>query len=332
MNNPLFSTYRGGENRVTSSTIAVFQRIDLGIVKEILQNAAGMGDELRAVSFENQVVGEGSVPDARISAHFTWWFETKTVPHGYESEGHDRRQVRAHAARLVGDADAYLFVLTPDAAQPTWFSALDGVEPDVQDRVIWFSFAALATVIRELLSDATRLLGEQTKFLLNELVNLYESDGLLSSDDTVIVAARTGWGEYQRHGVYICQPGRAFRPDLTHFGFYADGEIKPAVARIRRYVPSVVFSRESAAARREAGDIQLASVIEDFLTRAARDDGVSYGVMLLSSLDESDTVTLAAPIVNDTVASTGRVWAWTMGQRYTSLARLTRGATRTSDL
>ena len=27
--NPLFSTYRGGENRVTSSTLALFDRIDL---------------------------------------------------------------------------------------------------------------------------------------------------------------------------------------------------------------------------------------------------------------------------------------------------------------
>ncbi|MBN9201471.1 MAG: hypothetical protein J0H70_08970 [Microbacterium chocolatum] len=225
-----------------------------------------------------------------------------------------------------------MFVLTPDTAQPAWLSVLDGVEPDVRDRVIWFSFAALATVIRELLGDATRLLGEQTKFLLNELVNLYESDGLLSSDDTVIVAARTAWGEYQRHGVYICQPGRAFRPDLTHFGFYADGEIKPTIARIRRYVPSVIFSRESAATRQEAGDVQLASAIGDFLTRGARDEGASYGVMLLSSPDEPETVTLAAPIVNDTVASTGRAWAWTMGQRYTSLTKLTRGATRTSDL
>lgn len=332
MSNPLFSTYRGGENRVTSSTIAVFQRIDLSIVKELLQNAAGMGDELRAVSFENQVVGEGSVPDARISAHFTWWFETKTVPHGYESEGHDRNQVRAHAARLVGDADAHLFVLTPDVAQPTWLVDPDGVDPAVRDRVVWFSFAALAAAIRELISDATRLLGEQTKFLLNELVSLYEADGLLSSDDTVIVAARTAWGEYQRYGVYICQPERAFRPDLTHFGFYAHGQIKPTIARIRRYVPSVVFSHESAALCRERGDEQLADVIEDFVSRGARDEGASYGVMLLSSPDNAETVTLTSPIVNDTVASTGRSWAWTMGQRYTSLAKLTSGATRTSEL
>lgn len=45
MTNPLFSTYRAGENRITSSTLAVFERIDLTIVKEVLQGASGMGDE-----------------------------------------------------------------------------------------------------------------------------------------------------------------------------------------------------------------------------------------------------------------------------------------------
>lgn len=78
MPNPLFSTYRGGENRVTSSTLAVFERLSLDLVKYLLQNATDVGEDLQAVVFENQVAGAGSVPDARISARFTWWFETKT--------------------------------------------------------------------------------------------------------------------------------------------------------------------------------------------------------------------------------------------------------------
>lgn len=39
-------------------------------------------------------------------------------------------------------------------------------------------------------SDPTRVVGEQSRFLLNELVALYEADGLLTNDDTVVVAAR----------------------------------------------------------------------------------------------------------------------------------------------
>jgi len=51
--NPLFSTYRQGENRVTSSMLAVFERIDLSLLEEILAAAAGEAS-LEMVSFTNQ--------------------------------------------------------------------------------------------------------------------------------------------------------------------------------------------------------------------------------------------------------------------------------------
>lgn len=51
MSKPLLSTYRTGENRVTSSTMAVFERIDLALVEELLRAVTGMGSELQAVSF-----------------------------------------------------------------------------------------------------------------------------------------------------------------------------------------------------------------------------------------------------------------------------------------
>ncbi len=46
------------------------------------------------------------------------------------------------------------------------------------------------------------------------------------------MAARFAWGEYNEHGVYICQPDRSFRPGLTHMGFYARGAIQPKIAKI----------------------------------------------------------------------------------------------------
>ena len=152
--NPLFSTYRTGENRVTSSTMAVFERIDLSLVQELLETATAGAGELRTVSFQNQVTIGDAVPDARISARFTWWFETKTVRGAYVSEGHGRRQVRAHAKQLEGDPTARLFVLTPDPTQPAWFAELDGVDPQARDRVLWLSFRDLATAIEAVVGDA----------------------------------------------------------------------------------------------------------------------------------------------------------------------------------
>lgn len=53
--NPLFSTYRQGENRVTSSMLAVFERIDLSILESLLIAATGEAS-LELVSFVNQPV------------------------------------------------------------------------------------------------------------------------------------------------------------------------------------------------------------------------------------------------------------------------------------
>jgi hypothetical protein len=135
---PLFSIYRTGENRVTASMMAVFERIDLALVQELLETATGGSGELPAVTFQNQVALDGySVPDARISARFSWWFETKTVRGAYLTEGHGRDQLRKHAAAVLADApQARLFVLTPDPVRPAWFSALDGVDEPARPRVL----------------------------------------------------------------------------------------------------------------------------------------------------------------------------------------------------
>src|SRR2546430_1249189 len=78
VHNPLFSTYKQGENRVTSSMLAVFERVDLSILEQLLAAATGES-ALATVTFTNQPPGKGaSVPDARISARFAWWFEVKT--------------------------------------------------------------------------------------------------------------------------------------------------------------------------------------------------------------------------------------------------------------
>jgi hypothetical protein len=324
--NPLFSTYRGGENRVTSSMMAVFERIDLALVRDLLAAATGAGDELRAVTFQNQVPLGPSVPDACIDGHFTWWFETKTVRGAYATLGHSTEQLEAHAALLRDDADALLFVVTPDAGVP---AAVTAASAEVRGRIVWLSFARLAAAIEEI---SEGLFSEQTRFLLAELVALFEVDGLLSTDDTVIVAARSAWPEYQAIGAYVCQPDRPFRDDITHLGFYAEAAIQPVVARIRSRQPSVVLSAAEAARRRAAGEEALATVIEEALESGVRVEGQSYGIFVLSGLDDPETVHLEHAISNDTTAESGRVWAWTLSQRYTSLAQLRSDVRKTSEL
>jgi hypothetical protein len=118
-------------------------------------------------------------------------------------------------------------------------------------------------------------------------------------------------------------------------GFYAEAAIQSHVPRILRSADPVPFTVEEIA-RRRAGDgldQRMADAIETLLSTEARQEGSEYGVFILSEPEASDTVHLEGPIGNDTVAASGRPWAWTMGQRYVSLSRLTRSGNKvTSDL
>jgi hypothetical protein len=323
--NPLFSTYRQGENRVTSSMLAVFERIDLSMLERILANASGESS-LQMVSFANQPPGKGhSIPDARISARFAYWFEVKTTRGTL-----DKVQLEEHRANLRDDGgDERLFVITPDAEQPTAIAHLG------DQRVVWFNFRSLHDAMDEAVSDPTGTVPDQARFLLRELQGLLVEDGLVDSDDVVIVAARLAWPEYLERSVYVCQAERAFRAGLTHMGFYANGAIQARVPRIRYREDLVIFTHEEATRRDASSDTDrtVGELIRTLLAYSPREEGKQYQVFLLSGPEDPDTVRLAHQIINDTVAASGRPFAWTMGQRYVSLASLTRpGVTSTSDL
>jgi len=130
------------------------------------------------------------------------------------------------------------------------------------------------------------------------------------------------------------QPDRSFRVGVvTHFGFYAEGAIQPLVPRIRKYLPSVPFTRVEADTRRAAGEQEVGDLIDRRLDDGPRTEGSLYGVLLLSGPDDPATVRLAHAVQNDTTTrATGRNWAWTIGQRYTRLDRLRSGAKVTSEL
>lgn len=323
--NPLFSTYRQGENRVTSSMLAVFERIDLSLLEALLASASGESS-LQMVSFVNQPPGRGaSVPDGRISARFAYWFEVKTARGALR-----RGQLHEHLVSLESaGGDERLFVVTPDGAQP------EPIDEIGDPRITWFSFASLSDAIDVALGDATAIVSEQARFLLRELQALLVEDGLLDTDDVVVVAARDAYPEYLQHAAYVCQPGRAFRDGLTHMGFYTNGAIQREVPRIEYREDDVAFTAAEATQRAggDENDERIAELITTLVAAGPRQAAETYQVFLLSAVDDPATIRLNNAIVNDTVAATGRRWAWTMGQRYVSLSRLTDpGVAVTTDL
>jgi hypothetical protein len=313
--NPLFSTYRQGENRVTSSMLAVFERIDLSLLEELLTAATGES-ALQLVSFVNQPPGRGaSVPDARISARFSYWFEVKTG-----RDAVSKSQLEEHLHNLSGDSqDERLFVVTPDPIEPAAVRELGN------SRVVWFSFASLHDAIGHVLDAEVQVISERAEFLLRELQALLVDDGLLDHDDVVVVAARVAYGEYLEHAAYVCQPGRSFRDGLSYLGFYAEGAIRQEVPRILHREDRVPFSQDEVQRRRASDDPldqRVADVIDASVGNGSRQATEAYQVFLLSPVADDETLILERPIINTKRAASGRPWAWTLQQRYVSSSQL----------
>jgi hypothetical protein len=269
------------------------------------------------VSFVNQPSGPaGTVPDARISARFSYWFEVKTSVNAL-----NRGQLAGHLGHLDGSGDERLFVVTPDPVKPDVITALG------DPRLVWTNFRALNDAIdRELADPGAETVSDRARFLLRELQALFEADSLLHHDDVVVVAARVAYSEYLAHGVYACQPNRSFRAGAARFGFYADGAVQPHVPLILHRVEAVTFTRDEAARRRALGGIEedVADAIDALVATGTRTMGTDYGLFLLSRTDDPRTVRLDGPVINHTTTTSGRPWAWTMSQRYVQLSRLTK--------
>lgn len=320
---PLFATYRQGENRVTASMIAVFERLDMGTLESLLGSLA---EETALTLVEFGVVrqeGPGTVPDAVISGSFRYFFEVKVRERSIRKD-----QIRGHLTHLHGDesANKRLFVLTPDAEEP------DTLADFADEPLTWISFAQLHGAIQELIEGEGESLSERERYLLRELQALFGEEGLLSRADTVVVAARRAYGEYlQWHG-YFCQPNRSFRSGLQRMGFYKDGAIKPEFPTILHQRDEVLWSPEEASRLREEGrpfDPEVADLIDRLLAAGVRPRGGLNQVFILSPPDAPETFRLDHEIQHVTG---GRGSAWTMGQRYVVFDAIQRAPRTTAEL
>jgi hypothetical protein len=238
MTQPLFATYSTDENRVSGSLMAVFERLPLTTLQRLLSEATE--EDVPLVEFRTQPRnphGPG-VPDGAITASVLYLVEAKVKP---DTVG--LRQLERHLAWLDGSSASHgrLYVLTPDRGKPP---VLEAFAED--ERVVWLSYLALDDAIASVLELPIDEVTERERFLLRELANMFRQEGLVGGFDTVVVAGRISWPEYLEFGIYACQAQRAFR-DVPYLGFYADGEIKPLLARRLAWWPEIRFDAETAA-------------------------------------------------------------------------------------
>lgn len=247
MPSPLFSTYRQGENRVSASMLAVFERLGIDLVSRILGGALER-PELGLVEYQSQPSrGGAGVPDGEMSASFRFLFEVKTVPDAISSDIH-LDQIRRHLQRLDGQhGNELLVVLTPDASSPTLLDAI------ADDRIVWTNFETLTQAIDDVLQDPSEPASEQQRFLLRELTDLFELDGLIGQEDVVVVAARRAYDIWREHAAYVCQADRTIRP-VTHWGFYRSKHIEPEFPLVRRHFGRVDMSEATTEELLESDD------------------------------------------------------------------------------
>ena len=319
MSQPLFATYKTDENRISGSLMAVFERLSLTTLQRLLSEATE--EEVPLVEFRTQPRnphGRGS-PDGAISASVLYLLEAKV-----KSDSVDVKQLQRHLTWLDGSTASHgrLYVLTPDLAKP---GALEVLATD--ERVVWLSCLALDDAITGVLELPIDEVTERERFLLRELANMFRQEGLVGGFDTVIVAGRISWPEYREFGIYACQAQRAFR-EVPYLGFYADGEIKPLLARRLAWWPEVPFD-EQTAARYAAGEDplerRLGEAIPEILASTERAPREVFGVMMLSAPDEDATLRI------NPLRHVGR-GAWTQSQRYTSSELLVAGPEDTRQL
>ena len=324
MTTPLFSPYRQGENRVTSTFLAVLQRLSLPNMGRIL-GALLEDTAFNLVTFHNQPKGTKSTPDARIRTGPGILIETKTKRNDVR-----RKQITDHLQSL--DNGERLLLLTPDDSKPTWLN---------DNRVVWSNFETLADAVegdQGILNDQDEPPSEKEAFLLRELMRMLRQDRLVGFSDPSVLVVAAGiwaWGIYEKWGVYTCPTDRSFRP-FSHMAFYANGEIKPLVPKVKSDVKSIVMSKEEQIEfLRSDYQKELAKQLHDTLKNS--EEGISnwefstpHQIVFLTGPDDDETVRLPNPVKNNKKNKNGKPTPFTYGQpRYVSLETLTNARTTT---
>ncbi len=336
MPSPLFSRYSQGENRVTASILAVFERISFSLVERILQILCEEPNSPLLV-IKNQIKSgkEDSVPDGAVQASFAYWIETKVV-----QDSVDLEQLKRYLCSLEKSSfdKKKLLVLTPDFEKPEVIKSLN---PDL---VIWASFNDLYSAIVEItatdeswLTSNFSLPSEQERFLLRELVQMLLAERLVNSgksDAVLIVPARQAILDYREFSVYVCQPNRSFQP-VEYIGFYHNGMIDRHIAKvIGQPVEEIDLTLE--AIEEAELDLEVKEKLRLLVQEMKNGNNARYGeklkVFFLSSPDFSDTIRLTQNIKNDLRNQAGRPFAFVQGQRYVPMSALQKNPATTTEL
>ena len=159
-----------------------------------------------------------------------------------------------------------------------------------------------------------------------------ESSELVGS--ALILVDRLAVGRWQVSNGLLLHPDEPVPGDLTHVGFYSDGEILASVPAVVADYPALLLAPETVRQLRTTGrstDSQAAQFIESALEQDTSVQGQTRRVLLLSAPHSDNTHALPAPIKN-TKQKSGRPLAWAVAPRVVALASLLAGPNTTDEL
>jgi hypothetical protein len=351
MANPLFSTYSKGENRITSSILAVFERVGISVLTSILQGIFE-DSNLQLIEFTNQIKSgkDTRVPDARIKASFDFIIETKT-----KIGSVDLQQLRGHLDAHSDEKESTkLIFLTPHETKP---NELNQIGKKYYDRIVWTNFNQLLDRIEFILTDSAILLTERESFLLSELKDFIIKENLLFDsfkDRVIVIPAKTAIPLYQKICIYACQPNRTFKLS-QYIAFYSENRIYEFVPKILAYcenidlrsfeIDNILYNKieDNKDSDDSKGIVFKSFVSEDFLIkrltslkaqiseRSDLDLTSSNKVFILTGKTEGGTISLGNPIINNIKSESGRIAAFVQNQRYVLIDKIKRAKT-TSEL
>lgn len=153
--------------------------------------------------------------------------------------------------------------------------------------------------------------------------------------DVLVIPAKYAWDFYLRHGVYLHRPNYSFKRK-AYLAFYCKGKIEVSVPRIIDVVESVELTEEGVRSCSGIGEPTRVRLVEFIRSLSQSPDkdriGEKHEVLVLSASDSSETIKLPQPVANNKLGAKGNPYAFTVGHRYVSLAKLRRGPKTTSEL
>jgi len=301
----IFGEYKQPENRVTAALLQICKIGGESLIREIFTKAdVQLPDSEVAIITQPSNHNGKSVPDGLLKSSFSFnlYLESKISQNSI-----DESQLTEHE-KLISKKTDFLIYITPDEAKPNIL---------MKKKIGWLEWRSVRETLNLFTNDTSINNYELLSYLINEFNKLLDNMRLtnfvwsLENDQVLIVAGAWAEGIAIKHGYYICQNRRSFKPS-RYLAFYKDSKINHLFEITESPSDDVVLS-----------DIEELSI---YLNEDEMDySGTLSKIFKLRKLQNLN-------ISNDKKDKNGASCPYTYGQpRYTSLKKI-QVANKTSDL